>query len=49
MKLKHLPAMLSLSSIKWKRHKSSRYLPEFNATNAALIAGVKKRQALKED
>lgn len=42
MTLRRLPSMLSLSSIKWKRHKSSRFLPEFNAKTNALIASLKK-------
>jgi hypothetical protein len=46
MTLRHLPNMLKLSTIKWKRHKSSRYLPEFNATSNALLAAVKKSKAL---
>lgn len=46
MTLRHLPSMLKLSGIKWKRHKSSRYLPEFNATSNKLLAEVKKGKGL---
>lgn len=42
MTLRHLPSMLKLSGIKWKRHKSSRFLPEFNAMTNSLIASLKK-------
>ncbi len=46
MTLRHLPTMLSLSAIKFKRHKSSRYLPEFNATTNALIASLKVQKQM---
>lgn len=44
MTLRHLPSMLKLSGIKWKRHKSSRYLPEFNDTTNRLIASLKAKE-----
>ncbi len=43
---RYLPNMLKVGAIKWKRHKSSRYLPEFNATTNALIASMKKAKGL---
>lgn len=43
MTLKHLPTMLSLSAIKFKKHRSSRYTREFNATTNALLSAEKKK------
>lgn len=44
MTLRHLPKMLSLTSIKWKRHKSSRFLPEFNVTTNAILRSLKAKE-----
>jgi hypothetical protein len=42
---RYLPNMLKVGAIKWKRHKSSRFLPEFNAKTNALIAEEKAKKA----
>lgn len=39
---KHLRTMERLRSISFKKHKSSRFLPEFNATTNALLAAHKR-------
>lgn len=42
---RYLPTMLKVGAIKWKRHKSSRFLPEFNTKTNALIAEEKAKRA----
>lgn len=46
MTLRHLPSMLKLGKVKFKRVKSSRRLDVFNPITNKLLAEVKKAKAL---